>query len=164
MTGAYSPIVAGQPVVTVATPAYLEAHGEPAIPAELEQHSCIIYAPQGSPRVWGFRDRFGPVMHNPKCAFRTNDAEQIRAAVLSGSGIAHAPGWLFGAEIASGAVRDILTDYAPRPLAITAVRPAGRFLASKVRVFADFLAELFAQEPSLALNRAGTEGLSDQTG
>ncbi|TPJ83283.1 LysR family transcriptional regulator [Mesorhizobium sp. B2-5-13] len=152
--------IAQTPVVTVATPAYLEAHGEPAIPAELEQHSCIIYAPQGSSRVWGFRDRFGPVMHNPKCAFRTNDAEQIRAAVLSGIGIAHAPGWLFGAEIASGAVREILTDYAPRPLAITAVRPAGRFLASKVRVFADFLAELFAQEPSLALNRAGTEGVT----
>ncbi len=27
--------IAQMPVVTVATPAYLEAHGEPAIPAEL---------------------------------------------------------------------------------------------------------------------------------
>lgn len=143
--------IAQTPVVTVATPAYLAAHGEPAIPAELERHSCIIYAPQGAPRIWGFHGRFGPITHQPKCAFRTNDAEQIRTAVLAGLGIAHTPGWLFASEIASGAVLPVLTDYEPAKLAISAVRPGGRFLASKVRVFIDFLAEIFAEEPSLAL-------------
>jgi LysR family transcriptional regulator for bpeEF and oprC len=65
--------------------------------------------------------------------------------------LAHTPGWLFGDEIASGAVRPVLTDYEPAKLAISAVRPGGRFLASKVRVFVDFLAETFAGQPSLAL-------------
>ena len=143
--------IAQTPVVTVATPAYVEAHGEPQIPAELEGHSCITYAPNGSPRVWGFSGRFGAITHQPKCAFRTNDAAQIRTAVLCNLGIAHTPGWLFAAEIASGAVRPMLVDYAPPPLAISAVRSSGRFLASKVRVFIDFLAEIFAAEPSLAL-------------
>jgi LysR family transcriptional regulator for bpeEF and oprC len=148
--------IAQTPVVTVATPAYLEAHGEPAIPAELERHSCIIYAPQGAPRIWGFHGRFGPITHQPKGAFRTNDAEQIRTAVLADLGIAHTPGWLFASEIGSGAVRPILTDYEPARLAISAVRPGGRFLASKVRVFIDFLAEIFAEEPSLALSPAAS--------
>jgi LysR family transcriptional regulator, regulator for bpeEF and oprC len=143
--------IAQTPVVTVATPDYFEAHGEPAIPAELEQHSCIIYAPQGAPRSWGFHGRFGPITHQPKGAFRTNDAEQIRTAVLADLGIAHTPGWLFASEIASGAVRPVLTDYEPARLSISAFRPGGRFLASKVRVFIDFLAEIFAQDPSLAL-------------
>jgi LysR family transcriptional regulator for bpeEF and oprC len=138
-------------VVTVATPAYLKTNGEPAIPADLERHSCITYAPQGTPRVWGFHGRFGAITHQPKCAFRTNDAEQIRAAVLANMGLAHTPGWLFAAEIASGAVREVLMDYEPAKLAISAVRPGGKFLASKVRVFIDFLAETFADEPSLAL-------------
>ena len=48
-------------------------------------------------------------------------------------------------------MRPILTDYEPARLAISAVRPGGRFLASKVRVFIDFLAEIFAEEPTLAL-------------
>jgi DNA-binding transcriptional LysR family regulator len=43
------------------------------------------------------------------------------------------------------------TDLEPAPLSISAVEPGGRFLASKVRVFIDFLAEVFAEEPSLAL-------------
>jgi LysR family transcriptional regulator, regulator for bpeEF and oprC len=143
--------IAQTSVVTVATPAYLAAHGEPAVPADLERHDCVIYAPQGAPRVWGFAGRFGAIAYQPAGRFRTNDAEQIRAAVLADLGVAHTPGWLFAAEIASGAVRPVLTDYEPAALAISAVRPGGRFLASKVRVFIDFLAETFAEEPSLAL-------------
>ena len=144
--------IAQTSVITVATPAYLAAHGEPATPAELERHSCVIYAPQGAPRVWGFAGRFGAITYQPKGAFRTNDAEQIRAAVLAGLGSRIPPGWLFAAEMASGAVRPVLTDYEPARLSISAVRPGGRFLASKVRGFIDFLAEIFAQEPSLALD------------
>ncbi len=138
-------------IVTVATPAYLAALGEPQTPDDLERHACVIYAPNGAPRVWGFAGRFGPLDHQPKGAFRTNDAEQIRAAVLGDMGLAHAPGWLFASEIASGAVRPVLVDYEPAKLSISAVRPGGKFLASKVRVFIDFLAEIFAEEPSLAL-------------
>jgi DNA-binding transcriptional LysR family regulator len=47
--------IARTPVVTVATPAYLAAHGVPATPSDLDRHACVIYAPQGAPRVWGFR-------------------------------------------------------------------------------------------------------------
>jgi LysR family transcriptional regulator for bpeEF and oprC len=144
--------IAQTPVITVATPAYLSEHGEPAAPADLVRHECVIYAPQGAPRVWGFEGRLGPLAYQPKGAFRTNDAEQIRAAVLADLGLAHTPGWLFAAEIASGAVRPVLADYEPAPLSISAVRPGGRFLASKVRVFIDFLAEVFAEERSLALS------------
>jgi LysR family transcriptional regulator, regulator for bpeEF and oprC len=143
--------IAQTPVVTVATPAYLAAHGEPATPADLERHACVIYAPQGAPRVWGFAGPFGPIAYQPKGAFRTNDAEQIRAAVLADLGLAHTPGWLFASEIALGAVQPVLTAFEPARLSISAVRPGGRFLASKVRVFIDFLAEIFAEEPSLAL-------------
>lgn len=45
----------------------------------------------------------------------------------------------------------MLTASEPAMLSISAVRSAGRFLASKVRVFIVFLAEIFAEEPSLAL-------------
>jgi LysR family transcriptional regulator for bpeEF and oprC len=143
--------IAQTPIVTVATPAYLAAHGEPETPGDLEAHACVIYAPDGAPRVWGFAGRFGPLAHHPKGAFRTNDAEQIRAAVLADLGVAHTPAWLFASEMASGAVRPVLTEFEPPRLAISAVRPGGRFLASKVRVFIDFLAKTFAEEPSLAL-------------
>jgi DNA-binding transcriptional LysR family regulator len=145
--------IATTPVITVATPAYLERHGVPASPGELERHVCVVFVSQGAPRAWGFRGKFGAVTHQPNGFFRTNDAEQIRAAVLADLGLAHTPGWLFARELASGAVQRVLQAYEPDDLPISAVHPGGRRLATKVRVFIDFLAEIFAQEPGLALRR-----------
>jgi LysR family transcriptional regulator, regulator for bpeEF and oprC len=142
--------IATTPIVTVASPSYLKKHGEPASPSELDKHQCVIYAPGGAPRAWGFKGKFDRIEIQPKGSFRTNDAEQIRTAVLTDLGLAHTPGWLFAHEIASGAVRLVLPDYEPEPLSISAVRPAGRRLPTKLRVFIDYLAEVFAEDPSLA--------------
>ena len=59
--------------------------------------------------------------------------------------------WLFAAEIASDAVRLVLRGYEPTPLPISAVHAAGRRLATKVRVFIDFLTKILAEEPSPAV-------------
>ena len=147
--------IARTPVITVASPPYLKKHGEPASPSELERHQCIIYAPLGAPRAWSFSGKFGDIDYQPRGSFRTNDADQIREAVLSDLGLAHAPGWLFAREIASDAVRLVLRDYEPAPLSISAVRPGGRRLPTKLRVFIDFLAEIFADKPSLAIRGTG---------
>ncbi|HEX3350066.1 MAG TPA: substrate binding domain-containing protein, partial [Acetobacteraceae bacterium] len=138
--------IATTPIVTVADESYLAAHGEPAMPSDLERHRCVLFAPSGAPKAWGFKGKFGPIEVRPNGSFRTNDADQIRAAVLSGLGLAHAPGWLFAPEIASGAVRVVLRDYEPTPLPISAVHPSGRRVATKVRVFIDFLAEILPPE------------------
>lgn len=143
--------IATTPVITVASIGYLAQHGEPASPSDLDLHRCVIFAPRGAPRAWGFKGKFGSLDYRPKGNFSTNDADQIRAAVLSDLGLAHAPGWLFAPEIASGAVRLVLRDYEPAPLSINAVHPAGRHLATKVRVFIDFLTEICAADPNLAI-------------
>ena len=134
-------------IVTVATPAYLHAHGVPESLADLEKHSCIIFAPLRVPRVWGFEVEGSRVVHHPKGCLRTADAEAIRAAVLADLGLAHTPGWLFSREIASGEVVAVLSEQEPERLAISLIHPAGRRLATKVRVFVDFLSNAFSEEP-----------------
>jgi DNA-binding transcriptional LysR family regulator len=145
--------IATTPVITVGSSSYLKAHGEPASPSDLDRHRCIIFSPLGAPRPWRFTGKFGDIEYQPKGSFRTNDADQIRAAVLANLGLAHAPGWLFAPEIASDAVRVVLCDYEPAPLSISAVHPAGRRLATKVRVFIDFLIKILAEEPSLVVRK-----------
>jgi hypothetical protein len=54
--------------------------------------------------------------------------------------------------------------YERDPLSVSAVHPGGRRLATKVRVFIDFLAEVFAAEPSLALDRRGRKWVSRLAG
>jgi len=143
--------IATTPFVTVATPGYLALHGVPATPSDLASHACVIFAPRREPRAWMFEDRSGAIVHHPQGRLRTSDGEQIRAAVLTGLGLAHAPAWLFLREIASGAVRVVLQDYEAGSLPISAVHPAGRRLPTKIRVFIEFFADRFARNPSLAL-------------
>jgi LysR family transcriptional regulator, regulator for bpeEF and oprC len=142
--------IAATPIVTVATPAFLKKHGTPTRPGELEGRECIIFVARGVPRPWRYRGKLGEIVHQPRGRLRTNDAEQTRAAVLAGLGLTHTPGWLFTREIESGAVRRLMRPYEREPLAISAVHASGRRLPTKVRVFIDFLAEIFAAEPSLA--------------
>ncbi len=144
--------IATTSIITVATPSYLAARGEPASPSDLERHACVVFAPRGEPRPWAFKGKFGAIVHQPKGRFRTADAEQIRAAVLANLGLAHAPGWLFAQEIASGIVRPVLLEYEPEPLPISAVHPAARRLPTKVRVFTEFVIEALRRQPGFAMS------------
>lgn len=135
------------PFVTVATPAYLKKAGTPKTPADLERHQCVSCAIQQELRPWHFRDARGPIVHLPQSYLRTGDAEQLRSAVLAGFGIARAPGWIFAPEIASGEIKVILKDYEIAPQAMSAVYPATKRVATKLRVMIDFLVESFEKEP-----------------
>jgi LysR family transcriptional regulator, regulator for bpeEF and oprC len=137
--------------VTVASPDYLDRFGEPKTPADLERHRAVIFMSRGAPRIWEFKGPSGAIAMQPRGQVRTNDAEHIRAAVRNGLGVAHNASWLFAPDIASGNVRSLLGDYAPDPYPIHAVYPGGRIIPAKVKVFVDFLAQVFAQEPSLRI-------------
>ncbi|QGZ58705.1 LysR family transcriptional regulator [Paraburkholderia acidiphila] len=139
--------LASSPVVVVATPEYLDKHGRPERPHEIERHACVVFAPMREPRAWRFGNIEGPGQYVPSGNFRTGDAEQIRAAVLAHMGLVQAPGWLFAAEIASGAVVSVLEDFAPPPLPVHGLHPSGRRLPNKTRVFLDFVAEVLAADP-----------------
>ena len=85
-------------------------------------------------------------------AFRTNDAEHVRSAVLAGLGIAHHASWLFTDVLASGEVVQVLDRYAPPAFPINAVTAAGRRMPSRVRHFIEFLAAICAEEPQLKVS------------
>jgi LysR family transcriptional regulator for bpeEF and oprC len=135
-------------VIAVAAPSYIERKGTPTELSHLEQHDCIVFAPHGEPFPWKFSVGGRDMRIKPRGRFRTHDAEQIRAAVLAGLGIAQTPGWLFTHEVASRRVVRILRDYEPDVIAISAVYPGpgSRRLASKARAFAQFVAKCLAED------------------
>ena len=137
------------PVVTVATPAYLAARGEPQTPADLDGHDGVAFMQRGEVRPWTYGGPDGPVLHRPRARFRTSDAEQTRAAVLADLGLAQAPVWLFAPDLASGAVRAVLRGTEPAPIPISLVRAADRRLPTRTRVFVDLLVEALASDQRL---------------
>jgi len=131
--------------VCVASTDYLVEHGEPQTPLDLPRHSCILYSLLATGSVWPFE--LAPISVSGR--FRVNSPAGVRAAVLDGLGIGLVPRWLFADEIASGAVRVLLSDWRIPSLPINALYPEKRLLPRRASVFMDFLANVFAADPML---------------
>lgn len=137
--------------LTAAAPDYLARFGTPLTPGDLKTHRCIAFMSHDAPRPWLFAGPGGPIEHLPQGPVRSNDADYIRAAVLSGLGIGHNPSWLYAGDVAKGAMVRVLADYVPAPFPISAVWAGSRRLPGKTRVFIDFLAEIFDANPLLKI-------------
>jgi DNA-binding transcriptional LysR family regulator len=137
---------------TVATQDYLDSHGVPDDPEDLREHNLVVGQFQGASVGWHFKVQDSPFSLEPSGNLKSNDAEDLRAAVLTGLGIGHSATALFSGDLKAGRVVSILDDFAPDPLPIHAVSASGRRTPNRVRMFIDFVAELFASEPSLSIN------------
>jgi DNA-binding transcriptional LysR family regulator len=131
--------------VLCAAPAYLARKGMPTSIADLARHDLIGSTNQDPLRLEGPE---GPVqvrLHGP---LRTNSSEVVREAVIRGLGIALRSTWDVGPELVSGQLKMVLPAWrASRRVAVHAVYPTRRFLPGKVRVFIDYLADLYGSEP-----------------
>jgi LysR family transcriptional regulator for bpeEF and oprC len=135
------------PLLTVASSAYLERHGEPAAPGDLARHDAIVFASRGSRRPWRFRDAS---VVPPRTSFVSTNGEEIRAAVLADLGIAQLPAWLVARDLATGMIRPLMRSHEPEPLRLWLVR-TGRRMPTRVRVVADGLVQELAREPILSV-------------
>lgn len=137
--------------VVVATPEYLERHGEPRTPEELRRHACILYTRLATGANWPFASRDGPISVPVQGRLTVNSTEAVRAAILTGLGIGMVPVWHFvDREIEEGRLRVLLPDYEPAPHPIHAVYPTRRFVAPKLRAMLDYLATEFELDPLLS--------------
>jgi DNA-binding transcriptional LysR family regulator len=130
--------ISSAPRLVLGTPAYFARSGVPATPAELTRHSAVIYA-QGGRDTWSFRRGTTEVSVSVSGPLRVSAAEGVRAAVLADMGLAVASAWMFSPELASGAVRAVLTDWLLPQIDLWAVYPAGRKPTAKARAFAAFV-------------------------
>ncbi|CAH0339968.1 LysR family transcriptional regulator [Rhizobium sp. CECT 9324] len=136
-------------MITLASASYLARHGTPQTLDALQAHQRIGYVHQGHTVGWDFTVDGQQHTLEGGGAFRTNDAEHVRGAVLAGLGIAHHASWLFTDVLASGEVVRILDKHTPPLLPINAIIAGGRRMPSRVRQFIDFLADICAEEPEL---------------
>jgi DNA-binding transcriptional LysR family regulator len=137
--------VAQLPQVTVASPAYLAAYGEPADPAALSAHRAVNYVSSatGKPAPLEFRlDGRDTAMLLPS-AVSVTGAELYAGAALAGLGIVQVPRYRVEADLAAGRLRTILADFPPPPMPVSVLYPQNRQLSSRVRVFAQWLRDIF---------------------
>ena len=122
-----------------AAPAYLRSHGMPAGPADLKQHDCLQYGPLAATNHWRLNSPAGEVTVPVSCVLWSNNGEVLRDAALAGRGIALLPDFIAAGTLEAGHLVEILPDHRPLNLAVHALYPRHRHLASGVRRLVDHL-------------------------
>jgi LysR family transcriptional regulator for bpeEF and oprC len=137
--------------VTCAAPAYLATHGAPGTVDDLDRHRGVVHfsGRTGRPFDWDFSvDGRVERRHLPG-AIAVNDADAYVACGLQGLGIIQAARYMVIEHLASGALVEVLADFPSVPMPVSLVHPQGRMATPKLRVFADWVAGLFAANPQL---------------
>jgi DNA-binding transcriptional LysR family regulator len=129
-----------------ASPAYLKAHGVPARPDDLARHACMVMTGHTEATTWRLHGPDGPeaIALRPKIA--VNSWTVLRELALAGRGIARLPELELREALATGALVEVLADYAPPPVACYAVFPSARNLSPTVRAMIDALVERLGAE------------------
>jgi DNA-binding transcriptional LysR family regulator len=117
----------------------------PASLEELPAHACL---PPHTQDVWRLEGPEGNVTYRPQGQLYTNSSEVVREAVFSGLGIALRSTWDVGPALKSGELVQVLPQYeGSRNVVLSAVYPSRQFLPVKVRLFIDYLADLYGPLP-----------------
>ena len=137
-------------LITCATPAYLQRQGVPRHPLDLDDpetgHRLIKYfSPRtGRPYPFTYARQGEKVEVDGFHQIALDDAAAIVAAGLAGLGVMQALTFLVQQHISSGALEPLLLDWSSDIIPLHVVYPPNRHLSNKVRVFVDWVAELFA--------------------
>jgi DNA-binding transcriptional LysR family regulator len=134
--------------VTCASPAYLDRYGEPQHPADLDRdHYVVGYFSAESGRRWPFTFVSGEesieVPGRYIAAF--NDGNSYVEAGVAGLGVVQAPVFMVRKHLDDGSLRCILADWTTEPMPLHVVYPPNRHLSAKLRIFVDWIAEIFAR-------------------
>lgn len=127
-----------------ASPYYIERHGEPLHPDDLQHHRTLALSngrTGGGRLSWGLRNgkQSGDFPIQP--ILLANDSAALIGGLVCGEGLVLASDATIKPLIEAGKARRVLGGWVGPDLDFNAVFPGGRMLSPKVRAFVDFLVE-----------------------
>lgn len=139
--------IAEMHMTTCAAPSYLQAHGVPTHPTDLGRDHLIVgylKVRTAEPHPMSFV-RGTETLEVAGCyQAAVNEGATYLAAGLAGYGVIQAPYFVVREHLGSGAMREVLPDWDVPPLPLHVVYPPNRHLSTRLRIFVDWAAALFA--------------------
>jgi DNA-binding transcriptional LysR family regulator len=131
--------------VTVASPAYLTRFGKPVSLDALSSHRAVNYVSSATGRILPLEftvDDRVIEMQLPSIVTVTG-ADIYTGAAIAGLGIVQVPRYRVLGELSAGTLEVVLDAFAPPPMPVSVLYPQSRQLSSRVRVFAQWLRDIF---------------------
>ncbi|MGH8080027.1 MAG: LysR substrate-binding domain-containing protein [Lysobacter sp.] len=134
---------------TCASPAYLRRYGTPDHPQRIIDDGLPVVgyfsAQSGAMPALHFADNGTPFEIAPYCNVMVNESNAHLATALAGIGLIHSLDFMVRPAIERGDLIAILEAWRPKPLDVYIAYAPSRQLSTKVRVFVDWVSELFAR-------------------
>ena len=141
----------------VASPVYLEKHGKPRTPADLERHDGLLFAPSTARGTWRLENKGKLADVAPRPRYVANDIDLLHDAAVAGLGIALLPTPGVSASLKTGKLKRVLPSWPSPETPVHAVYPSTRHLSMKVRAMIDHLEVKLEHPPWEKALRAATD-------
>ncbi|MGH8084473.1 MAG: LysR substrate-binding domain-containing protein [Lysobacter sp.] len=133
-----------EPVILVASPAYLTQREAPLSPGDLQHHDGLPTSSATS--AWTLFHPSGERMQvTPRAAMVANESTVLVAAAVAGLGITCLPERMCRTSIASGVLVQVLPEWNAGSVTTTLVMPHRRGQLPGVRAVVEFLVERFRE-------------------
>ncbi|MBK8163006.1 MAG: LysR family transcriptional regulator [Gammaproteobacteria bacterium] len=137
------------PLLSCASPSYLQRHGVPARPADLDDHWIVNYAAPSNGSIWPWKySEDGVYRTRPmRSRITVNNAETYVASGLAGMGLIQAPAYGLLDHIARGELVEVMPQARPEPVPVYAIHPNRHQLSHRVQAFIDWMKERLSAAP-----------------
>ncbi|VFR80227.1 Transcriptional regulator [plant metagenome] len=137
--------LANMPEILCASPDYLARHGTPQHPDELPAHQAVGFFSRGNASRYPFTVWMdGDIASfEAKGWMRVSDAHSYAEAALAGCGLIQVPRFRVAPFLEDGRLVQVLPQWQCPDLPVSAMYPFHRQLAPRLRVFVDWLAEIY---------------------
>lgn len=135
------------PEVTCASPDYLARFGTPQHPSELAAHQAVQFFNSSGGRAYPFEFTIdGKIREVELTGWLTvNYAESYVVAARNGCGLIQLPRYHVEDDLRSGHLIEVLADFSGPGFPITALYPHRRQLSPRVRIFLDWIGQLYEE-------------------
>jgi DNA-binding transcriptional LysR family regulator len=133
---------------SVASPAYLRAHGTPKALADLSQHRIVHYAARLGTQGAGWEyEEGGKVRVFPmRSSLVVNSTDAYQAACLAGLGFIQAPVRGTRRLVEAGLLVEVLPHYAPPSMPVSLLYPHRRHVPPRVQAVLQWMAQVVEEE------------------
>lgn len=125
---------------------YLQTHGEPSKPVDLQEHYCLCYSYVEEPTLWRFMRRGEEYAVHVSSRIVTSASSVLATAAERGLGIAYGPEAFFRDGLSRSVLRRVLTNYTLPQVSIYSLFARSKYVPPKLQAFNDFMRRYFSRK------------------
>ncbi len=133
--------------ILCASPDYIKTQGEPHNIIELKKQHFLQYGISGQQSILIIDPQKKRHQVELSAKIAANNGIFLKEMAIAGHGIVYLPSFIVWKSLASNQLVPILSDHQLLTTGMHAVYPHTRYLSLRARLFIDFLADKFAQQP-----------------